>query len=79
MAKMLVDANPRLGRLIPVVNQERMPTACSVYVAVRVENCDGRHERTLLMTKAELLRMERRSKRNPEDSLKVGKLRDLLD
>jgi hypothetical protein len=79
MAKMLVDVSSKMGRLIPVVNQKRMPAACSMYVAVRVENCDGRHERTLLLTKAEMRRIERRARRNPEDCLVVGKLRDLLD
>jgi len=79
MAKMLADVTAKMGRLIPVVNQKPKQNACEIYIAVRVENCDGRGERTLLFTQDELKRADYRSKRNPEDHLRVSRLRDFMD
>jgi len=77
--QLMSDVVAKMGRLIPVINQKPKQNACEVYIAVRVENCDGRGERTLLFTQDELKKADHRSKRNPEDQLAVSKLRDFMD
>jgi len=69
------------GRLIHVKNtfKPKFSNAKNEYIAVWVEDANGKNERCLLFTERELKVAEQRTKNNPEDLTKKGKLTDLLD
>lgn len=75
------DVRVVAGRLIPVYNKGRkaFSNARKKYMAVWVENSDGKNERCLLFTEKELERAAYRAQRNPEDCPKKGIIADLLD
>jgi hypothetical protein len=67
------------GRLISVENRDRIFGSARYYIAVQVENFDGKNERCLLFTDAEIAKAEKRAKKNPEDLTKKGFFTNLLD
>jgi len=67
------------GRLISVENADRSFGAAPYYIAVQVEDFNGKNERCLLFTDAEIAKAERRASKNPEDLTKKGFLTDLFD
>jgi len=76
-----MSKKPRVvaGRLIPVENKKKFPSAKSNYISVWVEDADGSNERCLLLTERELKNIEYRSRRNKEDIPKKFKLTNLFD
>ena len=54
MAKQLNNVSVKMGTVIPVDNQDRKPTANSIYYALKVEDVTGRNEEWLLFTEREL-------------------------
>lgn len=78
-AKMVKKVRVKMGRLIPVYNQDPRRGAKPVYVSVRVEDADGKNERCLLFTQAQIDAAARRAAANPEDCPKPGSLTDLFD
>jgi len=69
----------KAGRLIPVYNKGRKPTAKMAYKAVWVEDADGGNERCLLFTDHAIKEAERRAEKNKEDLPKKGFLANLFD
>ena len=71
----------KAGRLIPVWNSERpkFSNADKTYQSIWVEDSDGKNERCLLFTEAEIKRAEHRASRNKEDLTKKGILTNLFD
>ena len=69
----------KAGRLIPVANLNRRFGANRAYYSLWVEDADGKNERCVLVTKAQLAVAEARAKANPEDCPKKGLVIDLLD
>jgi hypothetical protein len=67
------------GRLISVENRGRTFGSSTYYIAVQVEDFNGKNERCLLFTDAEIAKAERRASKNPEDLTKKGFLTDLFD
>jgi hypothetical protein len=67
------------GRMIPVDNTNRAFGSALSYVAIQVENQDGREEQCLLFTQAEIDNAKKRAARNPEDLTKKGFFRGLFD
>jgi hypothetical protein len=67
------------GRLISVDNTNRTFGSAESYIAVQVEDADGRNERCILFTNAEIAKAEERAKRNPEDLTEKGFFTNLLD
>lgn len=72
-------AKIKKGRLISVENQDRKFGSAPFYIAVQVENSNGKNERCLLFTDDEIKKAEERAKRNPGDLTKKGWLVNLLD
>ena len=77
----LDDAEVKAGRLIPVWNTKRkkFSNANRQYIAVWVEDANGKNERCLLLTQKELERLEYRAKRNKEDLTEKSFWTDMLD
>ena len=69
----------KLGRTQYVENKDRTFGSAPGYIAVQVENSNGKNERCLLFTDDEIKKAEERAKRNPEDLTKKGWLVNLLD
>lgn len=67
------------GRLIEVENKERRFGSANNYVAVWVEDADGKNERCLLLTKAEVRKATERASKNMEDLTKKDFLTNLFD
>jgi len=67
----------RQGDLNRVANTKPKRNANQTYHHVRVQN--GKKELHLLLTDHEVQRARHRAEQNPEDLLKAGWLRDLLD
>jgi len=69
------------GRLIRVKNLNRpgFSNAAREYVAVQVEDANGKNERCLLFTADQIARAENRAMKNREDLTKKGFLADLFD
>lgn len=67
------------GRLIPVENKNRIFGSAKGYIAVQVEDLNGRNQRCILFTDAEIARAEQRAKKNPEDLTKKGFFTNLFD
>lgn len=72
-------AQVRKGRLIGVENHERKFGSATHYIAVQVEDSNGKNERCILFTDAEIAKAEERARRNPEDLTKKGFIVNLLD
>lgn len=67
------------GRLVLVDNTERKFGSADVYIAVQVEDENGKNERCILFTKDEIAKAEIRASKNPEDLTKKGFFTNLLD
>ena len=67
------------GRLLSVENRDRTFGSARYYIAVQIENFDGKNERCLLFTDKEIEKAEQRAKKNPEDLTKKGFFTNLLD
>jgi len=80
-AEKLANVRVAAGRIIPVRNRERraFSTAKYGYLAVWVEDSNGKNERCILLTPFELSRAEERARKNPEDCPKKGIITDLID
>lgn len=81
MAEKIDDVRVTAGRLIRVKNSKKpkFSNAKDEYIAVFVEDSNGKNERCLLFTKRELKIAEERAKKNPEDLTKKSLLQDLFD
>lgn len=80
MAKSVIDqARVKLGRLIRVQNTQRTFGSATSYVAVQVEDANGKNERCLLFTPKEILRAEERAAKNKEDLTTKSFITDFLD
>lgn len=87
MANLIDKVRVVAGRLIRVENTQRkqlaahspLRTGAEYYYSVWVEDADGSNERCLLLTACELERIERRSRKNPEDLPAKGLIARLLD
>jgi hypothetical protein len=72
-------ARVKLGRRIEVENKNQKFGAAKKYIAIQVENEDGKGEKCLLFTEHQLKVAEERAKKNPEDLTKKGFITDLID
>ena len=81
MATKIDKVTVKSGRMVKVENTKRktFSHAAKTYLAVWVENKNGKNERCLLFTEAELARAEKRAVLNPEDLTSKGFLTDLFD
>lgn len=81
MAKKIDDVRVTAGRLIRVknTNKPKFSNAKNEYLALFVEDANGKNERCLLFTERELKLAEYRANRNPEDLTKKSFLQNLLD
>ena len=81
MSSVIDKVTVRMGRLILVENtlRPKFSNAKRQYVAVQVENADGRGERCLLFTQKEIEAAEYRAKRNSEDLTDKSFFTDMLD
>lgn len=75
------DVDVKNGRLIRVKNTERpnFSNAKEEYIAVFVEDANGKNERCLLFTEKEIEAAEYRASRNEEDLTDKSFWTDLLD
>lgn len=69
------------GRFVRVKNtdKKKFSSANEEYMAIWVENADGKSERCLLFTDDQIQEAEFRASRNKEDLTKKGFLADLFD
>ena len=67
------------GRQILVENKNRHHKADKWYIAIWVEDADGKNEECLLFTEEAIKEARQRAKENPEDIPKKGFLTDLFD
>jgi hypothetical protein len=67
------------GRMIEVDNTERSFGSATSYIAIQVENAEGKEEQCLLFTQAEIEVAKTRAAKNPGDLTKKGFFTDLLD
>jgi len=67
------------GRLISVDNKNRKFGSAKNYISIQVEDSNGRNERCLLFTKAEIARAEERAEKNIEDLTKKNFFTKLFD
>jgi hypothetical protein len=80
-ASVIDKCQGKAGRLIKVVNTNvpKFSNAKRQYTAVWVEDANGKNERCLLFSDAELKSAEYRASRNHEDLTKKGFFTNLLD
>jgi hypothetical protein len=64
---------------LKILKKLKFSNAKDEYLAVWVEDANGKNERCLLFTERELKLAECRSKKNLEDLTSKSKLQDLLD
>lgn len=79
MANLIDKVRVKAGRLVRVWNTLRKKNENKGYVAVWVEDADGKNERCLLFTEKEILRAEVRASKNAEDLTSKSLLTDLID
>lgn len=81
MSEKIDDVRVAPGRLIRVKNTKKpkFSNAKNEYLAIFVEDADGKNERCLLFTERELKVAEYRASRNKEDLTKKSLLQDMLD
>lgn len=73
------DKKIRAGRLQKVENKNRRFGSALEYLALWVEDSNGKNERCLLFTEDEITKAAERAAKNPEDLTKKSWLTDLLD
>ena len=81
MASVIDKSKVKAGRLIKVWNTKRpkFSNANQKYVAVWVENANGKKERCLLFTEKEIERADYRASRNKEDLTDKDWFTDAID
>ena len=81
MADQIDDTRIVAGRIVRVRNTKKpkFSNAKNEYLAIFVEDANGKNERCLLFTERELKVAEYRAKRNKEDLTKKSFLQDLID
>lgn len=81
MADQIDKSRVVAGRIIKVRNAKKpkFSNAKSQYLAIWVEDADGKNERCLLFTKRELKIAEYRSERNLEDLTNKSFIQNLID
>lgn len=69
MIQKLQDVKVVAGRIVAVYNTKKkaFSNAKDQYLAIWVEDADGKNERCLLFTDKEIARAEYRASKNPED------------
>ena len=67
------------GRLVRVQNVGRKFGANDIYIAVQVEDANGKNERCLLFSEDQILVAQDRAKKNREDLTKKDWFTDLTD
>jgi hypothetical protein len=67
------------GRMMQVPNKKAHRLAAREYLAVWVEDEDGRNEECLLFTESQVRVARERAAKNPEDVTKKGWLANLID
>jgi hypothetical protein len=68
----------RIGDLQEVTNKGRKFGSALKYFYVRLQSPNG-EEKEYLFTENEVLKAEQRARINPEDLLKISKIRDFVD
>lgn len=80
MVKSVIDqVRVKQGRLIRVNNTDRTFGSADVYVALHVEDADGKNERCLLFTENEIKIAQERADKNKEDLTTKSFVTDFLD
>lgn len=74
MAKTITDKKVKMGRLIPVENQNPLLNAKNVYYALKTENEKGNDEKWLLLTENEISSRTRLDMGEASKSWKVGRI-----
>ena len=79
MANVLDQVKIKQGRLIRVENKDRIFGSAETYVAVQVEDANGKNERCLLFTDNEINIAQERAEKNKEDLTSKSFVTNLLD
>ncbi len=81
MAKLVDKVAIKNGRLVKVWNtlKKKFSNAKLMYFAIWVEDANGKNERCLLFTEAEIARAEHRALQNKEDLTKKCLITNLMD
>jgi hypothetical protein len=81
MSSVIDKAKIKSGRLIKVTNTQRkkFSNANEAYVAVWVENANGKSERCLLFTESQIKVAEERASKNKEDLTDKSWFTDVID
>lgn len=70
----------KMGRLIHVYNKNgKKETSQNYWIAVQVEDANGKNERCLLFTPEEIKIAEERAKNNSEDIPEKSLIQDIID
>ena len=77
MAKQLDDTPVKMGTFIPVENQNPHRLAAKKYLALKVEDEDGKNERWLLLTQGEVKSVRVRVSPGLTSVLKAGRLYEI--
>jgi len=81
MASLIDQVKVKAGRLIKVWNTEKkkFSNAKPWYISIWVEDADGKNERCLLFTEAEIKAAEKRAAANQEDLTSKGFFTNIID
>jgi hypothetical protein len=79
MPNVIDQVKIKQGRLIRVENKDRIFGSADKYVAVQVEDANGKNERCLLFTENEIKIAQERADKNKEDLTTKSFVTDLLD
>jgi len=81
MASLIDKVKIKAGRLVKVWNTEKkkFSNAKPWYVSVWVEDANGKNERCLLFTEAEIKRAEERASKNQEDLTSKSFFTNIID
>lgn len=81
MANLIDKVKIKAGRLITVQNtkKKKLSNANDIYIAVWVEDSNGKNERCLLFTKHEIEEAQHRADANIEDLTNKTWLTDIVD
>ena len=74
IAQKVYKATVKMGRLIPVWNQDPKSLANDTYVSVHVDSFDGKTRECLLFTENQIEVARQRAAKNPEDCTKIGRI-----
>lgn len=81
MASLIDKVKIKAGRLVKVWNTEKkkFSNAKPWYVSIWVEDADGKNERCLLFTEAEIKKAEERASKNQEDLTSKSFFTNIID